>query len=40
VLRAGEALLAEDLPMTGWRNLGAGDAALFWILRDARRAER
>jgi transcriptional regulator with XRE-family HTH domain len=40
VLRAGEALLAEDLPMTGWRNLSAGDAALFWILRDPRRAER
>jgi len=40
VLRAGEALLAEDAPMTGWRNLGTGDAALFWILRDARRAEQ
>jgi transcriptional regulator with XRE-family HTH domain len=39
VLRAGEALLAEDVPMTGWRNLSAGDAALFWILRDARPAE-
>ena len=40
VLRAGETLLAEDAPMTGWRNLGAGDATLFWILRDARPAER
>ena len=40
VLRAGETLLAEDVPMTGWRNLGAGEATLFWILRDARPAER
>lgn len=40
VLRAGETLLAEDAPMTGWRNLGAGEATLFWILRDARPAER
>jgi transcriptional regulator with XRE-family HTH domain len=38
VLRAGEALLAEDEPMTGWRNLGAGEATVFWVLRDARRA--
>jgi hypothetical protein len=40
VLRAGETLLADDEPMTGWRNLGAGEATLFWILRDARPAER
>jgi transcriptional regulator with XRE-family HTH domain len=40
VLRAGDTLLAEDAPMTGWRNLGAGEASLFWILRDARPAER
>jgi transcriptional regulator with XRE-family HTH domain len=40
VLRAGESLLAEDVPMTGWRNLGAREAALFWILRDPRPAER
>jgi transcriptional regulator with XRE-family HTH domain len=39
VLRAGEVLLPEDVPITGWRNLSAGDATLFWILRDARRAE-
>ena len=37
VLRAGEALLAEDTPIAGWRNLGVGEAALFWILRDSRR---
>ena len=40
VLRAGETLIAEDTPMTGWRNLGAGEATLFWILRDPRPAER
>jgi transcriptional regulator with XRE-family HTH domain len=40
VLRAGETLLAEEAPMTGWRNLGAGEATLFWILRDSRPAER
>ena len=40
VLRAGETLFAEDTPMTGWRNLGAGEATLFWILRDPRPAER
>ncbi|MBD0349418.1 MAG: helix-turn-helix domain-containing protein [Thermoleophilia bacterium] len=37
VLRSGEVLLAEDTPVTGWRNVGPGDAAVFWILRDARR---
>ena len=37
VLRAGEALVVEETPIAGWRNLGASDAALFWILRDPRR---
>ena len=33
-LRTGEALVAERAPISGWRNLGDGDATLFWILRD------
>ncbi|MDX6378106.1 MAG: hypothetical protein QOE98_2409 [Gaiellaceae bacterium] len=33
-LRAGEALVAERAPISGWRNLGDGDAVFFWILRD------
>lgn len=33
-LRTGEALVAERAPISGWRNLGDGDAAFFWILRD------
>ena len=37
VLRTGEALLVEDTPVAGWRNLGVGEAALFWVLRDPRR---
>jgi len=37
VLRSGEALLVEDAPIVGWRNLGVGDATIFWILRDPRR---
>ena len=37
VLTAGEALLVDGAPIVGWRNLGVGDAMLFWILRDARR---
>ena len=37
VLRAGEALIVEEAPIAGWRNLGVGEAALFWILRDSRR---
>jgi transcriptional regulator with XRE-family HTH domain len=37
VLRGGEVLLVEDTSITGWRNLGADAAALFWILRDPRR---
>ena len=40
VLRAGETLLAEDAPMTGWPNLGAGDATLFWILATRARPSR
>jgi transcriptional regulator with XRE-family HTH domain len=37
VLRAGETLLIDEAPIEGWRNLGLGDATLFWILRDPRR---
>jgi transcriptional regulator with XRE-family HTH domain len=33
-LRTGEALVAERAPISGWRNLGDGEATLFWILRD------
>lgn len=40
VLRAGEVVLAEDAPVTGWRNLGVAEAAVFWVLRDARRVEQ
>lgn len=36
VLRAGEVVLAEGAPVTGWRNLGTSEAVLFWVLRDAR----
>ncbi len=36
VLRTGEALVADETPIAGWRNLGVGEAALFWILRDPR----
>jgi transcriptional regulator with XRE-family HTH domain len=38
-LRAGEALVAEASSITGWRNVGEGEAMLFWILRDPRRAD-
>jgi transcriptional regulator with XRE-family HTH domain len=34
VLRRGETLLAERTAVLGWRNLGEGEATLFWILRD------
>jgi transcriptional regulator with XRE-family HTH domain len=34
VLRRGETLLAERSAVLGWRNLGEGDAMLYWILRD------
>ena len=37
VLRSGEALLVDEAPIVGWRNLGVGDATIFWILRDPRR---
>jgi len=37
VLTAGEALLLDETPIAGWRNLGAGEATLFWTLRDPRR---
>ena len=37
VLRTGEALLVEETRIAGWRNLGVGEATLFWILRDPRR---
>jgi len=37
VLRTGEALLVDDAPIVGWRNLGVAEATLFWILRDPRR---
>jgi transcriptional regulator with XRE-family HTH domain len=37
VLRAGEALLVDDTQISGWRNLAASEAAVFWVLRDARR---
>jgi transcriptional regulator with XRE-family HTH domain len=37
VLRAGEALLVDDAPISGWRNLAASEASLFWVLRDTRR---
>ncbi len=33
-LRTGEALVAERAPISGWRNLGDGEAVFFWILRD------
>jgi hypothetical protein len=33
-LRTGEALVAERAPISSWRNLGDGEATLFWILRD------
>jgi hypothetical protein len=29
--------LLDETPITGWRNLGVGEATLFWILRDPRR---
>jgi transcriptional regulator with XRE-family HTH domain len=34
VLRRGETLLAQRTAVLGWRNLGEGEATLFWILRD------
>ena len=34
VLREGEVLLADEAVVGGWRNMGDGDALLFWIVRD------
>ncbi len=34
VLRAGDAALATQVAVVGWRNLSAEPARLFWILRD------
>ncbi|MDP1846683.1 MAG: XRE family transcriptional regulator [Solirubrobacteraceae bacterium] len=37
VLTTGEALVLDGTPIITWRNLGVGEATLFWTLRDARR---
>ncbi len=37
VLRGGETLLLDETPVISWRNLGVGEATLFWIVRDPRR---
>ena len=37
VLTTGETLLLDGTPVISWRNLGVGEATLFWILRDPRR---
>jgi quercetin dioxygenase-like cupin family protein len=34
VVRAGDAILATDAAVTGWRNLTTEPAQLFWIVRD------
>ena len=34
VMRAGDAVLATRVPISGWRNLLGEPARLFWILRD------
>jgi len=34
VLRAGDSILATRAAVTGWKNLRAEPAALFWLLRD------
>ncbi len=34
VMRAGDAILATDVAVTGWRNLRPEPARLFWIVRD------
>ncbi len=34
VVRAGDAILAAEVAITGWRNLTREPAQLFWILRD------
>jgi transcriptional regulator with XRE-family HTH domain len=40
VLREGETLLVEHSRVESWRNLSDREATLFWILRDARPADR
>ena len=37
VLTTGETLLLDGTPVISWRNLGVGEATVFWILRDPRR---
>jgi transcriptional regulator with XRE-family HTH domain len=34
VLRNGEALIAQESGVAGWRNLGDREALVFWVLRD------
>ena len=34
VVRGGEVVLADEALVEGWRNMGDGDALLFWIVRD------
>ena len=34
VVRSGEVLLVETTTVEAWRNLGAAEATLFWVLRD------
>lgn len=34
VMRAGDAILATDVAVTGWRNVTREPARLFWIIRD------
>jgi quercetin dioxygenase-like cupin family protein len=34
VMRAGDAVLATTVTVSGWRNLMNGPALLFWVLRD------
>lgn len=34
VMRAGDAVLATTMAVSGWRNLMNGPALLFWVLRD------
>ena len=38
VLREGEVLVADRSRVLGWRNMGAGEAMFFWVIRDDRRA--
>src|SRR5947209_19777944 len=33
VMRAGDAVLATTVAVSGWRNLANGPALLFWVLR-------